>query len=116
VEIKVYAPQFKDGDALDVVVSRAADIIYADFQKGGPCVAGNTAERCLSLLTFVGEETPEAWLPQLQVPINAVQGPVESVMVGALVEDDDQKNRQQSTTNQSSDGREMTRQSSGVNN
>jgi hypothetical protein len=87
VEMKVVAPSFKDMDVLDAVTSRAADIIYADYLQGGPSVAGNTAERCMTLLLYVDDETPDAWLPQLKVLCAAVKGPIESVSIGQFVDD-----------------------------
>lgn len=89
VEMTVTAQQFKDMTVLDVVTSRAADIIYTDYQKGGPCVAGNTAERAMTLLLYVDDDTPKAWLPQLMVLCRAVQGSIESISVGPYIDDDE---------------------------
>lgn len=86
VEIKVVASQFADMDALDAATDRAATAIYADFQQGGPCVAGNTDDRAMTCLLWIDDETPEAWLPQLQVLVRAVEGPIESVSVEPFVE------------------------------
>lgn len=75
------APGFADGDALDRAINRAATTIYADFPQGGPCVAGSTLARSLTCLLSVDDETPEAWLPQLQVLVRAVEGPIDSVSI-----------------------------------
>ena len=41
----------------------------------------------MTLLLYVDDETPDAWLPQLKVLCDAVDGPIESVTVGPFVED-----------------------------
>lgn len=86
VEIKVVAPSFSEDDALTAAMDRAADVIYAVFQKGGPSIAGDTRERAMTCLFFVDDELPDAWLPQLEVLVRAVEGPIESVAVEPFVE------------------------------
>lgn len=86
VEIKVVAPAFSEMDALDKATDRAAEIIYALFPKGGPSVAGNTDDRAMTCLFYVDDELPDAWLPQLQVLVRAVEGPIDSVSIEPFVE------------------------------
>lgn len=86
VEIRVVASQFAEDDALTAAMDRAADVVYAVFPKGGPSIAGNTDERAMTCLFYVDDELPDAWLPQLQVLVRAVEGPIDSVSIKPFVE------------------------------
>jgi hypothetical protein len=82
VELKVVAPGLRDMDVLSETTSRASNLIYPGFPKGGPVVAGDGREGSVSVLLSVDDETPEAWLPQLFALCSAVKVPIESVSVG----------------------------------
>lgn len=86
IEIEVTALGLRDSVALEAAIDRAATTIYADFPRGGPCVAGNSRTGLLTVLVFVDTEDPAEWLPQLRVLCRAVEGPIERATVGAFVE------------------------------
>jgi hypothetical protein len=86
IDIEVAAPGLRDSATLEAAIERAADVIYADFTRGGPCVAGNKATGTLSILLTVDDEGAAEWMPQLRVLCAAVAGPIGRVTVGTFVE------------------------------
>jgi hypothetical protein len=82
VEIEVTAARLRTSAALGAALQRACSVIYTDFMKGGPCVAGDIRRGTLSVLLSVDSEDAQEWLPQLRVLCSAVDGPIDRVTVG----------------------------------